>query len=464
MLREIKGLLCIVTLARLMQKIKVRLVSTLAIHSMRSAMSTAMSREPPDASPSLLYRRWFQLTVGVVAMMAISSPQYVWTLFVKPLQTTLDASLATIQVTFSVLIVVQTWLSPLQGFWIERFGERALFSVGGLLVGASWVLGSYAASPMQLYLTYGLLAGLGTGIIYIGIVGLMVKWFPDRRGFATGMVAAGYGFGAIVFTFPVDSAIKANGYQSTLITFGLIFGVVLLITAQLLRRPPSDWKPLKLAAVQAVVVQTSRQYSPKEMLRTPIFWLMFVMMAMMSTGGLMVTSQISVFAREFGVASVLVYGLAALPLALTVDRVLNGVTRPFFGWVSDRIGRENTMALAFFLEAGAVFLLLSFKEDALAFVLLSGLVFFGWGEIFSLFPSTLTDTYGAEHGTTNYGFLYIAQGIGSVLGGPVAAMLHDKLGSWVPVFYIVISLDILTAILALLILKPLRRRWFAGGG
>jgi oxalate/formate antiporter len=426
-------------------------------------MSTATSRAIPESGPSLLNHRWFQLTVGVVAMMAISSPQYVWTLFVKPLQTTLEASLAAVQVTFSVLIVVQTWLSPLQGFWIERFGERVLFSIGGVLVGASWILGSYATSPMQLYLTYGLLGGLGTGILYIGIVGLMVKWFPDKRGFATGMVAAGYGFGAIVFTFPVDTAIKANGYQSTLVTFGFIFGAILLITAQLLRRPPPDWKPMRLATLQAPIAQTGRQYSPKEMLRTPIFWLMFAMMTMMSTGGLMVTSQISVFAREFGVASVLVYGLAALPLALTVDRVLNGVTRPFFGWVSDRIGRENTMALAFFLEAGAVLLLLSFKEDALAFVLLSGLVFFGWGEIFSLFPSTLTDTYGAKHGTTNYGFLYIAQGIGSVLGGPVAAMLHDKLGSWVPVFYIVITLDIFTAVLALAALKPLRRRWLADG-
>ena len=200
------------------------------------------------------------------------------------------------------------------------------------------------------------------------------------------------------------------------------------------------------------------------MLRTPIFWLMFVMMSMMSTGGLMVTSQIGVCAREFGVAEVLVFGLAALPLALTVDRVFNGVTRRFFGWVSDRIGRENTMALAFLLEAAAVFLLLTFRTDAVAFILLSGLVFFGWGEIFSLFPSTLTDTYGALHGTANYGFLYVAQGIGSVLGGPVAALLHDQLGTWVPMFYIVIALDILTALLALLALRPLRQRWFSRSG
>ena len=392
-------------------------------------------------------------------MMAISSPQYVWTLFVKPLQTSLNASLAAIQVTFSILIVVQTWLSPLQGYAIERFGVRTLFSAGALLVGASWVLGAYAATTTGLYLTYGLLGGLGTGIVYIGIVGLMVQWFPDRRGFAVGMVAAGYGFGAILFTFPVDTAIKATGYQSTLTNFGLVFGAVVLVMAQLLRKPPAGWA--SRAAASTAVAQTQRQYTPKEMLRTPIFWLMFVMMTMMSTGGLMVTSQMSAFAREFGVADVIVFGLAALPLALTIDRFANGLTRPFFGWVSDRIGRENTMALAFFLEAVAVFCLLAFKHDATAFVLLSGLVFFGWGEIFSLFPSTLTDTFGAEHATTNYGFLYMSQGIGSVLGGPIAALLHDTFGDWVPVFYIVIALDVVTAIAAILILKPMRRSWLA---
>ena len=257
-------------------------------------MSTATSRAMPEAAPPLLHRRWFQLTIGVVAMMAISSPQYVWTLFVKPLQTTLDASLAAVQVTFSVLIVVQTWLSPLQGFWIERFGERVLFSIGGVLVGASWILGSYAASPMRA-LPDLRRAGRSRHRDPLHrnrwIDGQVVS---GQAGIWTGMVAAGYGFGAIVFTFPVDTAIKANGYQSTLITFGFIFGAILLITAQLLRRPPPGWKPT-LGAAHAPVAQTGRQYSPKEMLRTPIFWLMFVMMTMMSTGGLMVTSQISVF-------------------------------------------------------------------------------------------------------------------------------------------------------------------------
>jgi MFS family permease len=188
---------------------------------------------------------------------------------------------------------------------------------------------------------------------------------------------------------------------------------------------------------------------------------MFVMMTMMSTSGLMVISQMGSFARDFGITNALVWGMAALPLALTIDRFTNGLTRPFFGWVSDRIGRENTMVVAFGLEGIAMTLWLLTRDNALLFVLMSGVVFFGWGEIFSLFPSTLTDTFGTKHATTNYGFLYIAQGVGSVLGGPLAAMLHESTGSWIPVFQVCIAMDLLTAVLAYLALKPMRRKLLA---
>jgi MFS family permease len=207
---------------------------------------------------------------------------------------------------------------------------------------------------------------------------------------------------------------------------------------------------------------TGPDVAPKAMLKNPIFWLMFAMMTMMSTGGLMVISQFASFAKDFGVANVMVFGMAALPLALTVDRITNGLTRPFFGWVSDRIGRENTMFIAFMLEGAAIALMLYYRENALAVVVLSGLVFFGWGEIFSLFPSTLTDTFGTKNATTNYGFLYMAQGVGSVLGGPVAAMIHDGTGSWMPVFSLVIAFDVLTALLAFFVLKPMRRAYLGG--
>lgn len=410
----------------------------------------------PAAGTGGLNHRWIQLLLGLGAMMTISSPQYVWTLFVPPLRTALGVDLPTIQITFSILVVLQTWLSPLQGYLNEKYGPRVLISVGAVLTGASWVLSAYAGSITALWLAYGGLGGIGTGIIYVGIVGLMVKWFPDRRGFATGVVAAGYGFGAIATTFPIDGMIKSSGYQSTLVSFGIGIGVLGLVIAQGLRRPPEP-------AIEAASSLPSLAvgYHWKQMLKTPVFWLMFLMMTMMSTGGLMVITQFSAFVKEFGVNDVIVFGFAALPLALTVDRVTNGLTRPFFGWVSDHIGRENTMGLAFILEGAAVFLMLQFSHNALAIVLLSGLVFFGWGEIFSLFPSTLTDTFGRLGATTNYGFLYMAQGVGSVLGGPLAAQLHDKTGSWYPVFGLVIAMDILTGLLALFVLKPMRVKFLA---
>jgi MFS transporter, OFA family, oxalate/formate antiporter len=398
--------------------------------------------------------RWIQLVLGLIAMMAISSPQYVWTLFTKPFQGALSTTLPALQVTVTILIVLQTWLSPLQGYLIDKFGPRLLVAIGGALSGLGWVAAAYASSLTMLYLTYGLLCGIGTGIVYIGIIGLMVRWFPDRRGLATGVVAAGYGFGAILTTFPINGMLASAGHQHTLVVFGTIFAIVGVLAALGMRLPGSGDR-LPAPAVSASV----KSYEPKAMLKTPVFWLMFVMMTMMSTGGLMVILNFANFARDFGVADIMVFGLQALPLALTVDRITNGLTRPFFGWVSDHIGRENTMGIAFLLEAASVLMLVLFRDNALVFVVLSAVVFFGWGEIFSLFPSTLTDTFGTKNATANYGFLYMAQGVGSVLGGPLAALLHDLEASWVPVFGVIITMDVLTALLALFALKPLRARF-----
>ena len=407
--------------------------------------------------------RWIQLVLGLLCMMAISSPQYVWALFTKPLTDSLGVSLAEIQVTFSLLIVLQTFLSPWQGLLIDRFGPRILLSTGAILTGLSWALASGAATITGLYLTYGVLGGMGTGIIYVGTVCHVAQWFSDRRGLATGLVAAGYGFGAILTTFPISQVIRTSDYHRALLDFGVIFGVVGLISAQGLKRPEGSWQLAQCELTEWAPSQKQRSFrsfTPAEMLHTPIFWLLFVMMAMMSTSGLMVVSQMGAFTRDFGMADVLVFGFPALPLALSIDRFANGLTRPFFGWVSDHIGRENTMVIAFALEGLAMTIWILTRTDAATFVLMSGVVFFGRGEIFSLFPSTLTDTYGSKHATSNYGLLYTAQGLGSVLGGPIAALLHQASGSWIPVFEVIIVMNFATAILAGFALKPMRRHWF----
>ena len=371
-------------------------------------------------------------------MMAISSPQYVWTLFTKPLGGALGVAPAALQVTFSLLIVLQTFFSPFQGYLVDRFGPRRLIAIGAVLTGLSWVLAAQAGSLAMLYLTYGVIGGLGTGIVYVGVVGQMVGWFPDRRGFAAGVVAAGYGMGAIVTTFPIATSLASSGYRRPrCIEFGVIFGVVGFVAALGLKPPPVGRRrrpttarpqPTGDDAEDADLLADVRDDEPD---------------VHVGPDGDVADGDAS--ARDFGITQAMVFGLAALPLALTVDRFTNGLTRPFFGWVSDRIGRENTMCLAFALEGVAMTLWLVTRGDPLLFVLLSGLVFFGWGEIFSLFPSTLTDTFGTRNATRNYGCLYIAQGIGAIFGGPLASLLHEATGTWTSVFAVAIAADLITA-------------------
>lgn len=403
-----------------------------------------------------LPNRWVQLAIGVLCMISIASPQYVWALLTKPFMERLDVSLAQVQVVFSIVVGLQCFLSPLGGYLIERFGIRHLLTAGAILVGASWIIGSQAQSLTALYLTYGVFAGLGTGIVYIGVVGLMVKWFPDRRGLAAGIAASGYGMGASLTTFPVSNSLESIGLESTLIIFGIIFGLVSLVCARLLKTPPDDYQSTTHASLPVSHVADLR---PTQMLRQPIFWVMFLMMSMMSTSGLMVVSQMGAFAKDFGITGTTVFGMAALPLAMTIDRMMNGLTRPFFGWVSDKIGRENTMLIAFALEGVAMTVWFLYRDNALLFVLLSGVVFFGWGEIFSLFPSTLTDTFGPKFASTNYGFLYAGAGIGAILGGPLAALMYQASGSWTSVFVTAITANFATALLAIAVLKPMRARY-----
>lgn len=404
--------------------------------------------------------KWTQLTLGLICMASISSPQYVWTLLTRPLTEKLGVGLAELQVTFSLLIILQTFFSPFQGRLVEKFGPRLLISLGTVMAGLSWVLSAQVNGLAALYLVYGCLGGLGTGIVYIGVVGLMVKWFPQQRGFAAGAVAAGYGMGAIMTTFPISLSLVSNGLEQTMTIFGIIFAAVGLLASQGLRLPPDRGA----LPVSQRVAQSTRQFTSREMLRQPLFWLMFAMMAMMSTSGLMVTSQMAVFAEDFGISKAVVFGMAALPLALTIDRFTNGLTRPLFGFISDRYGREQTMFIAFALEGVAMMLWLACRDDPLLFVLLSGVVFFGWGEIFSLFPSTLTDTFGSEYAAANYGWLYISQGIGSIFGGPLAALLYQHTHGWHVVFSCAIALDFVTAALAIGLLKPWRARFIRQHG
>jgi OFA family oxalate/formate antiporter-like MFS transporter len=304
--------------------------------------------------------------------------------------------------------------------------------------------------------TWYTIGGVGAGAVYGAAVGTAIKWFPDRRGLATGLAAGAYGFGTALTVLPIQAMIETRGYRAAFETWGVLQGIAVIVTAQFMRRPPPGWRPLRMRKAPSAVVQSRVSYTPLQMVRTQAFWLMYLMMTMVAFGGLMVTAQLKPIAAANGLDKrPLWWGVSALGIALVLDRILNGITRPFWGWVSDHIGRYNTMAITFTLEAGAIFALLQLVGHPVGFVILSGLVFFAWGNIYSLFPAAIGDVFGPEHATANYGLQYTAKGTASIFAGWGAALLVERTGSWAPVLWVAVACDLIAAALAFFWLKPL---------
>jgi OFA family oxalate/formate antiporter-like MFS transporter len=402
--------------------------------------------------------RWGQLIFGIICMVMIANLQYGWTLFVGPIDQKYHWGRAAIQVAFTIFVLTETWLVPIEGYLIDKFGPRAMISASGVLVAIAWVINSVADSLPVLYLGAAI-GGIGAGVVYGGAVGNALKWFPDRRGLAAGLTAAGFGAGSALTVIPIANMIASSGYQAAFLWFGLGQGIVVVLVGLLLRAPETGEVPASQA-----VQQSRRDYEWAEVLKTPVFYIMYIMFVAVGAGGLMAIAQLAPIANDFKIATVPVsligLTLPALTFALTIDRVLNGICRPFFGWVSDQIGRENTMFIAFLLEGIGIFALLYFGTNPVLFVILSGLVFFAWGEIYSLFPATCTDLYGKKYATTNYGMLYTAKGTAALLV-PLANVLTSATGSWHAVFYVAAILNIVAAVMALFVLKPMRMRFIS---
>ena len=395
-------------------------------------------------------------------MMAVANLQYAWTLFTKPIQAHLHVSLVAVQWTFTLFIALETWLVPFEGYLVDRIGPRLMLGIGSIMVALGWVGSGKAETIGSLYFWYAL-GGIGAGIVYGGTIGNALKWFPDHRGLCVGLTAGAYGIGTATTIAPIAAMMKTSGYQHTFIVWGIIQGIVVLAAALFLARPPVGWTPPgwkeKAAKIKAKINTASVDMTPLQMLRQPSFYLIYLMMTMLAFGGLVVTAQLNPMASSYHVDNVVVaFGMTALVLAITVDRLLNGLTRPFWGWVSDHIGRENAMFISFVLEALAVYALLQLIKYPVWFVVMSGLCFFAWGNIFSLFPSITGDLYGSKWATANYGIVYTAKGVAAAFAGPGAAWMFAKTGSWTKVFWAMIVCDLVAAFMALLWLKPVAAR------
>jgi MFS transporter, OFA family, oxalate/formate antiporter len=413
-----------------------------------------------EHSTALRFGRWWQLSLGVICMSMIANLQYGWTLFVNPIHDAHGWSLSSIQVAFTVFVVIETWLVPVEGYLVDKIGPRYVGVAAGVLVALAWVINSVANSLPMLYLG-AVVGGIGAGAVYGACVGNALKWFPDRRGLAAGITAMGFGAGSALTVFPIANMIKAQGYEATFFNFGIAQGAVVFVVSWFLRAPDPVFMASRATPMAGTKAVRGREHTPMEMLQTPAFWVMFLMFVLTATGGLIATAQLTPIAKDFGIsdAPVTLFGvtLLALPFALSLNRVLNGISRPFFGWVSDKLGREQTMMIAFTIEGIAILLLSQFGRSPLWFVLLTGLTFFAYGEIYSLFPAICGDAYGRKFASANSGLLYVAKGVASLLV-PLSSLIGASSAGWRGVFVTAAVMNLLAAVLAIFVLRPLRAR------
>lgn len=400
---------------------------------------------------------WVQLVTGIVCMAMIANLQYGWTVFVNPIHDQQGWTIAAIQVSFSLFVLVETWLVPFEAALVDRYGPRVMVAAGGVLAGLAWVINSTANSLPMLYFG-GIVAGIGAGIVYGTCIGNALKWFGARRGLAAGLTSAGFGAGAALTVIPLTLMVKSSGYQHTFLFFGIVQGLIILVASMLLITPP---KTALAEARKPRTLQGARDYLPSETLRSPVFWVMYVMFVLVGSGGLMAVAELGPIAKDFGIStapvSLFAITLPTLTFALSLNNIMNGITRPVLGWVSDRVGRETTMFWAFLVEGLGILGLVAFGHSPVSFVLLAGLVFFAWGEIFSIFPSTTRDHFGHKYATTNYGMLYTAKGTAALVV-PLASVLTAATGSWTAALGVAAIFNIAAALIAVVVLLPLRKR------
>lgn len=400
--------------------------------------------------------RWCQLIIGMVCMALVANLQYAWTLFVTPMNTKHHWGEASIQLAFSIFILTETWLVPIEGWLVDKFGPRPVVAGGAICAGLAWVLDSYATSLSQLYIA-AVIAGVGAGCVYGTCVGNALKWFPDRRGLAAGLTAAGFGAGAAVTVIPIAGMIVRSGYEQAFFVFGIVQGVGMLGLAMFLKKPA----PRPAAIPNRKLAMTKVDYTPAQMIKTPVFWVIYVCFVAVAAGGLMATAQIGPIAKDWGLARIpmTIFGMT-LPLltaTLSIDNICNGFTRPLCGFVSDKIGRENTMFIIFIGEGLALLGLMQYGSNPYAFMTFAALIFLFWGEIFSIFPAICADTFGSKYAAANAGTLYTAKGTASLLV-PVASVLSAT-GGWNLVFIVSAVVTIAAAVSAKFILAPMRSRW-----
>jgi OFA family oxalate/formate antiporter-like MFS transporter len=387
------------------------------------AVSPARSLEGAGIS------RWWRLIGGVLMTLALGT-LYAWSVFVAPLEQEFGWKRAQTSAIFTLAAVVFAAALLLGGRLQDRFGPFWIAVAGSILFTLSFFLFSYTSSLYFLYLIYGVVGGIGTGFGYGVVVPVMAKWFPDKTGLAIGLALAGFGSGSAVFgSFANLVLFPRFGWRASCVALAGIFLVMTLSASFLLKNPES-----RLPAVDHVAAFHTdtgrRQYAPGEVLRTPAFYLLWLGFGLGSTAGLMVISQLIPFAKSQGVSSA-----TLATLGLVVGAFGNVSGRVLSGWLSDLMGRLNTLRAVLALSAAAMPALYWAGAHLTALYVLIFAVYFGYGAQASVIPATVADFWGARYAGSNYGSIFTAWGFSGILGPTIGGVLFDRYRNYGAAFY-----------------------------
>lgn len=384
--------------------------------------------------------RWVQLIVAIIIMVLIAGVEYGWSKYANPLTKELHAPLDAVQYAFTIGIIAWGIGQPAVGFVVDRIGPRWVTVACGFAVGIGWAMMGQVHSLAGLYFWY-FIAGLGGGLVYGVAIGTSTRWFPDKRGLANGLVAAGFGAGSLVFLPIITSSLK-HSVSAAFFNVGIVQLVVIVILAFVLKWPVKE----KVQKVKKVVQEGD--LTPGQILQTGQFWLLWVTFFGMQLGGLLLAANAVPIAKDFGITA------AFITAALTMQNLANGGSRILWGWISDHLGRYRTMGLGFFLNAVVFVLFPTLAKSGTGYVLAVTLAFLTWGEIYSLFPSVSADVFGTTYSTTSYGLLYTAKGVGGVFGGGFGAYIAMKMG-WQGSFTIAAVFALFSSIMAIFVIPRL---------
>jgi MFS transporter, OFA family, oxalate/formate antiporter len=401
--------------------------------------------------------RWVPLIGGMLGSTTIGLLLYAFSVFIKPLNAEFGWNRTEISMAYGLCVLVLALTSFLSGRMSDRYGPRKVVLFGAIILAIGFVTSGLIHSKWELYLTYGLIAGIGGGFVYLPPIATTPKWWPDRRSLATGFAVVGLGLGSFIMA-PLATKIMdspALGWRYAFIYVGIAMGIMGVISSLCLSNPPKNWKPagwnLPLPLAGTPAVARTRDFTFGETIRTPQFWMLYVAYFCGSFAGLMVIGHIAGHGRDSGLTAM------QAAAAVMTFAIFNAATRIIIGYLADKIGAMVSLTTILSLQVIAMALLFPAGKDVVFLVIVAALLGWNFGGMFTLFPSTCLQYYGATSQGSNYGLLFTSFGLAGLCGPLVGGMLKDYSGSYHAPFLVGAAVDVIGVLMLFLVKQPVKK-------